>query len=413
MEEYLKKVKVTTEIVSSLFDSIKFIEKLLSNIEVQYWWCAASELDNEDYNQLLNLRFGKNIPSKEGYIVTVQNKYRRLKSTLTDFSQKLSEDETFIMKCVSPASALYKLFNEKSRERYHDDDFKHHVLFDILCDIRLFSYKIHNNLFSGNDSMGSASMRKEFQKLIYSLLVNKEDSKNDLSAISANFIQNEKYDFIFGAFNLLFVLLNTDLCGVENGEVVNYIGAQPSNLIIQKWYDQYSAGHQGFTRNFEFAKTIHKLLKSEDFDWEAPRSPLCFNILWHSLKVQDLYNNMLGKYLDEGTDVRSFCYFLTGCKPRSYRQDERCRIVWIEKDKQSAALFLGKMKELDSRNSESKKLAWSKIPTLIWRDKELIFHSSTQYNQALRSGKYLDLLQAIDSVKEKEYDKIIKGNLTK
>ena len=170
MEEYLKKVKVTTEIVSSLFDSIKFIEKLLSNIEVQYWWCAASELDNEDYNQLLNLRFGKNIPSKEGYIVTVQNKYRRLKSTLTDFSQKLSEDETFIMKCVSPASALYKLFNEKSRERYHDDDFKHHVLFDILCDIRLFSYKIHNNLFSGNDSMGSASMRKEFQKLIWKII---------------------------------------------------------------------------------------------------------------------------------------------------------------------------------------------------------------------------------------------------
>ena len=105
MEEYLKKVKVTKDIVSSLFDSIIFIEKVLSNIEVQYWWGAALELDNEDYKQLLNLRFGKNIPSKEEYIVTVQNKYRRLKSTLTGFSQRLSVDEMFIMKSVSPSSA--------------------------------------------------------------------------------------------------------------------------------------------------------------------------------------------------------------------------------------------------------------------------------------------------------------------
>ena len=70
MEEYLKKVKVTKDIVSSLFDNIIFIEKVLSSIEVQYWWGTALELDNEDYKQLLNLRFGNNIPSKEEYIVS-------------------------------------------------------------------------------------------------------------------------------------------------------------------------------------------------------------------------------------------------------------------------------------------------------------------------------------------------------
>lgn len=395
MEEYLKKVKVTKDIVSSLFDNIIFIEKVLSSIEVQYWWGTALELDNEDYKQLLNLRFGNNIPSKEEYIVSVQNKYKRLKSTLTGLSQRLSVDEMFIMESVSPASALYKLFNGKSRERYLEDDFRQHVLFDVLCDIRFFSFKIKENMFIGNESKRGVSMNEEFRKLIYYMLTSKEESKNGLSDISSNFIQKEKYDIIHDAFILLYTLLNMDLCGIDSQEVVDSIGTKPSNVVIQKWYDQYCAEHPGRTRDYEFADTIHSILKSEDFDWEAPKLPIYFNLPWNRIKIQHLYSRLIKDgYLDSRTDARNFCLFLTGHKPKRINQG---LVFWCHKEIQTAALFLGEMKKRDTI-----KRGWNKLPSIMFIDdtgsiRPCEFSNiSTQYSQAKGKDDYISLMKAIE-----------------
>lgn len=188
---------------------------------------------------------------------------------------------------------------------------------------------------------------------------------------------------------ILFVYMNANLLGIDNREIVARFREQSCCSDIQKEYDKFRMDCQIKTLDFEFAHTVRKKLLSGDFIWENARSSSCFNIPWNRHKIQKLYDLLNKVYIDKDTDVRDFCYALTGCKPASTWEIRK--INWSHKDKQSLALFIG---ELVSRDTNGVK--WSGIPKVFLHNgEEVYFHSSTQCGQARKSGKYDDLINAI------------------
>lgn len=207
-----------------------------------------------------------------------------------------------------------------------------------------------------------------------------------------NLIRNTRQevtnDYLSHLFQF-FSYLNADLLGVDNMRIVNIIRSHPLADSIQFFYNYYCSNHAGLTKNFVFADVIQRFLNSDDFRWDAPKSTFCFNIPWNRYKIQRLYDSLSLSYIDEDTDVRNFCYALTGCKPSGTWEVKK--VNWVHKDKQSLALLIG---ELISRDSN--KIKWTGIPKVfLYNGEEVRFHSSTQYGQAKKSGKYEDLLGAI------------------
>ena len=189
--------------------------------------------------------------------------------------------------------------------------------------------------------------------------------------------------------DFLFFLLNTHLLHFKEKTIVDILGKQPFNKYVQRRYESYCFKNPGNAREFKFADVVHRLLSSDDFKWDAPKSSSCFNIPWNRYKIQRLYDSLRKSYIDRETDVRDFCYALTGCKPASTWEVKK--VNWSHKDKQSLALFVGELVNRDSNG-----IKWSAIPKVFLHNgEEVYFHSSTQCGQARKSGKYDDLLKAI------------------
>lgn len=187
----------------------------------------------------------------------------------------------------------------------------------------------------------------------------------------------------------LFAHMNCDLLGLDNRKIVKIFNSKPFKSKIQREYDIFRKQFNIKTYEFEFAQIIKRELSSSDFNWGETKDPSCFNIPWNWHKVQKLYDSLRGSYIDKDTDVRDFCYALTGCKATNDRKKKE--INWVHKEKQSLALFVG---ELRKRNTN--RLKWPTISNVfLFRGEEVSFHSSTQYNQALKSGKYDDLMTYI------------------
>ena len=217
-----------------------------------------------------------------------------------------------------------------------------------------------------------------------------------------NGLRKKLYDICFkgvmSGLHTLFVYMNANLLGIDNRKIVSLLRSKSFCGDIQKEYDKFRKDCQAKTLDFEFAPTIRKILLSDDFEWGTRKSSSCFNIPWNRLKIQKLYDSLCKSYIDRETDVRDFCYALTGCKPANTREFKK--VNWVHEHKQSLALFIGELINRDPNGIKG-----SRIPKVfLYKGKDITFHSTTQCNQARKSGKYDDLLNAVLEAEELKVD---------
>lgn len=419
----------------------------ISEVSTTEWWVVALMRDNKSYERLLKLFSLKDL-SIEDSIVSIQNNYQSAKYGNEELKRQLEDEETIILKIIPKGTGLDRFLNGKRKGKYTYEDLKLFRYFDLWFALKHFTFLINSQFSFESLNTVSEILRncmiqlrkytdvsnsKSFNSLLemYSSFEKDDLSNTELKTylysastpqqvllLMDNFMSkagNDKQDdvcdeamrYLSPLYNLVrntrqeeanyylsqlflfFSYLNADLLGVDNMRIISIIRSHPFATSIQTFYDYYCADHAGLTKNFVFADVIHRLLNSDDFRWDAPKSTSCFNIPWNRHKTQRLYDSLRISYIDGETDVRDFCYALTGCKLSNIREIKK--VNWIHKDKQSLALFIG---ELINRNPN--RIKWSAIPKVFLHNgEEVYFHSSTQCGQARKSGKYDNLLNAI------------------
>ena len=175
------------------------------------------------------------------------------------------------------------------------------------------------------------------------------------------------------------------------------LSKQPFSEFLQSAYEDFLYQFP-FAEEYEFANTIHRTIKESDFKWSLSRSAECFNLPLSKSQVQQLYDNLLEKYIDEDTDARDFFRALTGFQFE--KKNEFKRINWIHKEKRSLALFIGKLIEEDTRPD---KLQIPQMANLfLFKGQEVKFHSTTEYHDANNSGNFEDLKLAIKTINKSD-----------
>lgn len=447
MNWYLKYLKLYFEWHAQVMSLVRPIVEEISKVSTTDWWVVALMRDNRSYDRLLELFSLKDL-SIEDSIVSVQNNYQSAKYGNEELKRQLEGEETAILKMIPKGTGLERFLNGKRKGKYTYEDLKLFRYFDLWfalkhftflinsqfsfesqntvsdilrnCMVQLRKYvdvsnsKSYNSLlemygsFEKEELSGtelktysySASTPQQFLPLVESFISHVGNDKQGDVYVEAmrylsplyNLIRNtrqEEANYYLSYLFQFFSYLNADLLGVDNMRIVNIIRSHPFAASIQFFYNYYCSDHAGLTKNFVFADVIQRFLNSDDFRWDAPKSTSCFNILWNRYKIQRLYDSLRVSYIDEDTDVRDFCYALTGCKPSGTWEVKK--VNWIHKDKQSLALFIGEL-----INRDSNRIKWSEIPKVFLHNgEEVYFHSSTQCGQARKAGKYDDLISAI------------------
>lgn len=450
-------LKQVTEIIISFWECTRHVqsaEKLMaveiSKIDIEKWWRAVLSRDDTQFKKLLKLS-RDNVKSYVDAIIHLQRIYKGIKGNV-DFKQIIEKDEKTIQNLLAPNWGLYKFLTNKSKSKYVYEDYKLFVYFHIWVDLRHFAFGVNtNNTSNENDKkillsphtyflenigclndmevrcynylLGLMRLiedeKKEGINPVWEIIQQKaqqcislgdfydvfdiliESVKQEVALLPQGFLYQEidaadllrivgvNVNEYKESAERLFIYLNTDLLGFDSLRIVELLRGQPYSKEIQQLYDQYCGVFPELTRNYVFADIMHEQLKSNDFRWESPRLSSCFNIPWNWHQVQKLYDFLRSSnYINKNTDVRNFCHVLIGSIPATSWEIEK--IDWT-KDKQSLALFIGKLKERDGRFN------WKNYPDVfLLNGCDVSFHSSTQFGQALKSGKYYDLLAAIE-----------------
>lgn len=190
--------------------------------------------------------------------------------------------------------------------------------------------------------------------------------------------------------NYLFAILNIGIVTDYNLEkqILCVFRSMPFNSFVQDAYYKFRSNTSIPTKELLFINQPN----IDDIDWRACRDRKCFNLDWNFYKMQYLYNRLIaGNYIDEETDIIDFVHVLTGA---TYKDSNRTmkKVKWIHPHKQSLALFIGELINRDIR-----RFSWNNYPKVFTlNEADVEFHSSVQYKQAMRSGKYDDLKLAIE-----------------
>lgn len=447
MNWHLKYLRLFFEWHGQVMSLAKAIAEEIAKVSTTDWWVAALMRDNKSYDRLIKL-FSLNDLSIEDSIVSIQNNYQSAKYGNEELKRQLEVEEATIQKIIPKGTGLDRFLNGKGKSKYTYEDLKLFRYFDLWFALKHFTILINSQFSFESQNSASDILRncmiqlrkyvdvsnsKSYNSLLemYASFENEELPNTELKTYSYSssspqqflplvenfishvgnakqddayadvmrylrplyeFIRNtrqEEANYYMNQLFLFFSYLNADLLGVDNMRIIKMLRNHPFAASIQTLYDYYCVDHTGLTKRFVFADVIHRLLSSDDFKWDAPKSSFCFNIPWNRYKIQILYDFLRKSYIDRETDVRDFCYALTGCKPASTWEIRK--VNWSHKDKQSLALFIG---ELVSRDTNGVK--WSRIPKVFLHNgEEVYFHSSTQCGQARKSGKYDDLINAI------------------
>lgn len=436
----------------------------LSDFSTKDWWTAVLLYDESSFERLQELFETKEVVAYEDYILMVQRTYMGLKNEFEDFRLQLEREESVILSLIPKDSGLYKFLKGKAKSRYTTEDYHLFRYFDLWLYLKRFIFGnldkplLKEYKTTGNYArIGFDILRKHggsHDNFIYNMFLllidiqsihkrtkglNQErwitiplddrifdevrSSSEKLSLLCSGdkrlgFVERSIYKKIIpyviklyefvremrqeNALNfvrqlaMLFAYLNTGLLGIDAMKVINVIKECPFAATIQNAYWAFSARHPGKMINYVFADIeVHNIVNSEDFLWGESRSPSCFNIRLSWPKVQRLYEFLIeSHYISKDTDARNFCYALTGFKPATTWEIKQ--VNWVHQEKQSLALFIGELLKRDQRS-----LKWNDIPKVFLHNgKDVSFHSSTQYNQALKSGKYESLLDAIEQAEK-------------
>ncbi len=221
------------------------------------------------------------------------------------------------------------------------------------------------------------------------------DFQSSRTALSQMYF-NVEYQYVL-RLNLLFILLNTCfLTEAKKKKIFELLKASPSRTFIQRQYDYFRQDYPEYARGYVFADGIQRNIYSKDIDWDSQIDSTCFHLPWRPKHINALYAFLLKGYIDRGTDVRDFYYFLTGrimISDRDYK-----KINWIHKEKQCLALFIGKLIEADATHSKRD------IPKMAGlfthKGKTVTFHSTTEYSAADHLEKFDGLKKVFEEIKE-------------
>lgn len=212
-------------------------------------------------------------------------------------------------------------------------------------------------------------------------------------------LMTKQSTFVFEQLYYLFVLMNSYLISNKEREIVDLFRKHPLLCrIVQRQYDVF-LGYNKYAKKIDFLPNKPKLLP-EDLIWSGTRDNNCFHLHYTSRHLQNLYDYLINnRYIDRNTDIKVFAHTFTGFP---LNEDIKCTpINWIHKEKQSLAMFIGLIKE----QKDSCKLTWKSASKLFtWNEKELLFPSSTQYRQVLKSGKYEDLVNIFNSLERQRHE---------
>ena len=444
---HLKYLRLYFEWHGQVMSLAKAIAEEISKVSTTDWWVAILMRDNKSYDRLLNLFLFDDL-SIEDSIVSIQINYQSAKYGNEDLKRLLELEEATILKIIPKGTGLDRFLNGKGKSKYTYEDLKLFRYFDLWfalkhftflvnsqfsfesqntardiirnCMIQLRKYVDVSNSMSYNSLLEmygsfekeelsgtelrtysySASSPQQFLSVVENFILHIGNDKQDDAYADVMRYLKPLYEFVrstrqedsnyyMNQLFLFFSYLNADLFGVDNMRIISILRSHPFAASIQTLYDYYCSDHAGLTKRFVFAEVVHRLLSSDDFKWDAPKTSSCFNIPWNRYKIQKLYDSLYKSYIDRETDVRDFCYALTGYKPASTWEVKK--VNWSHKDKQSLALFIGELVNRDPNG-----IKWSAIPKVFLHNgEEVYFHSSTQCGQARKSGKYDDLLNAI------------------
>ena len=427
------------------------LAKGMAVVSTAQWWSYALSRNAESFDNIL--KYMSQIGSHDDFIQRVQNEYMTWKSSHSGNKVEIEADEKIISDHLSPNSALFRLFKKKGSSRFSKEDFRHHVFLNFWMGRKRFLEIMLNGI-----QLEDYESPKDFSKGVFSTLnrvadidspavsrlkmdvghfFNNPDNnvkeivpaiKNlhgenmvKLSEAKSNLIENcpdmgeyaDGQDDIldlairrwngndvsefWSALGMFFVYLNTGLLGVDSEEVVDMLSKQPFSEFLQSAYEDFLYQFP-FAEEYEFANTIHRTIKESDFKWSLSRSAECFNLPLSKSQVQQLYDNLLEKYIDEDTDARDFFRALTGFQFE--KKNEFKRINWIHKEKRSLALFIGKLIEEDTRPD---KLQIPQMANLfLFKGQAVKFHSTTEYHDANNSGNFEDLKLAIKTINKSD-----------
>ena len=205
-------------------------------------------------------------------------------------------------------------------------------------------------------------------------------------------LTNRQIRFYKQQINYLFVILNTSFYDRFVKEKI--IQLFSNELIGEKVQRQYNK----FCKEFSWCNDDIVFYSSDDdlplneVIWEdlENRDSKCLYVGLTPKIAKNLFRKLRGIYIDEHTKCKDFIHVLTGLPIRNGGWDP---INWTSKEKQGLAFFIG---ILFKRNS-NEKIGWKDASRLfLFHGKEIVFSSSTQYHQAIKSGKYNALSELIE-----------------
>ncbi len=205
-------------------------------------------------------------------------------------------------------------------------------------------------------------------------------------------LANKHIRFYKPILNCLFVILNTSFYDKFDKEKI--IQLFSNELVGEKVQKQYNK----FCKEFSWCDNDIVFYDSDDDSslneiiWEGieNRDKKCLHVGLTPEIAKDLFQKLRGIYIDEHTKCKDLIHVLTGLPIRNGGWDP---INWISEEKQGLAFFIG----IFFKRNSNKEIGWKEASRLfLFHRKEIVFNSSTQYHQAIKSGKYNALSEFIE-----------------
>ena len=208
-----------------------------------------------------------------------------------------------------------------------------------------------------------------------------------------------KYDA--NNLGVVFQLLNSNIINPETKvKIVELLSKEPYNKKIQRLYNMLREQNPKY-REYCFHTKIDELLSllENQITWSLfkQRDPLCFKVALNAQKTVLLFKTLRSEYIAPDTNIVHFCHIMTGLPIKNNSQ--YYPINWIHEEKQSLALFIGVLIDFNKEyGTPDYKIGWKTASNLFLFHNEKVSLKSTQYHQAIKSGKYDSLIQKINRI---------------
>ena len=458
MESSNKCLKLIRLYCLGMLNSMKLTRQILDvlkEIPAEQWWGQIIGMPDNIQQDAMFFICGKPKLSQQEtkeFIQKIEENYNSTIASDKGFRSYFHNSFTFvILNCLSPDSSLFKFFKNRGKERPGQKDCWAFTCFNVWYKIQelIYLYVINDNgevaflegvlkdiLEATNNGENPNDILEAFKEWALpivekarefwdqdSMMMTEEqlvltenfisvtdkpieqiisyndetfDSHVEDAAYAISQIYYDRLHQYVWLLNHLFILLNTCfLVESKKKRIVEMLKESDARKLIQTQYESFRSDYPDRARIYVFEETVQREIFGKDINWNIPTNPVCFNLDWNIHKVNALYGFLLNEYIAGDTDIRDFYHILTGRQTISRR--EPAKINWIHKEKQSLALFIGKIIEEDTRRKSLKIPMQANL--FLHNRQEVKFHSTTEYFAADKSEKFERLKAAINEAK--------------